>query len=259
MNIVVLGAGNLAHYFCAALAGNKQFNIVQVYARNPVQAQYFKDRFRVPVTSTPEDIIKDAAIYLFAVNDGAVSELAAQIQRPGALNIHCAGSQSTALTADSGNQNAVIWPIYSITKSTEPAKENIPLIVDGNSPEAIATAQQLALAISGDVRVLNFEQRKFLHLNAVLVNNFTNHLMAIAERISKEQAIDFDILMPIIQQTAHRIKSQSPGQHQTGPAKRKDTATMQAQLELLVQHPEWQDVYRSLSASIIEMYPEEPA
>lgn len=256
MNIVVIGAGNLAHYFCTALTGNQQFSIIQVYARNPVQAQYFEKKFRLSVTRSPENIIQDADIYLFAVNDGAIEELATLIQRPKALNIHCAGSQATELTAASGKNNAVIWPIYSITKSTHPAKENIPLIVDGNNAAAVKTALELASEISENVRVLNFEQRRYLHLNAVLVNNFTNHLMAIAEQVSKEQQIDFDILMPIIEQTAQRVKKQSPGENQTGPAKRKDRTTMQAQLELLAQHPEWQEVYRSLSASIIEMYPE---
>jgi len=258
MNIVVLGAGNLAHYFCTALAANKQFRILQLYARNPEQAQYFNQTFQIPVTSDPDAIIRDATIYLFAVNDGAVSELASLIQRPQALNIHCAGSQSTQLTAASGNRNAVIWPIYSITKTTQPL-ESIPLIVDGNSPEAIELAQQLALAVSDNVRTLNFEQRKYLHLNAVLVNNFANHLMAIAEQVSREHQIDFEILMPIINQTAQRIKDQSPQQLQTGPAKRNDTATMAAHLELLSAHPEWQEVYQSLSASIAAMYRPEQA
>lgn len=252
--VVVLGSGNVAYYFCKQLLLQSQFQLVQLYARNLIEGEAFSNEFEVlPVVNEFSKVVPDADVYIFAVADAAIGALAQYFKTSKALLIHCAGSQSTNILQNEHGLNGIIWPIYSIKKN-QTYGSDIPLIVDGNSEMARAGTLELAKAISSNVQMLSLEQRKYMHLNAVLVNNFSNHLMAIAAEICKAAHIDFNILLPIIQQTAERVVQQSPVGSQTGPAKRGDKSTMEQQVNLLEHHPEWQKVYESLSASIAKMY-----
>lgn len=253
MKVVLLGVGNIAHYFASQLNQNSDFQLVQVYGRDAEKTKTFGAQFGIPTVFKLEAVLQEADIFLYAVNDGSIESLAKIINRKTALHIHCAGSQSLSLLENAGENQAIIWPIYSINKEQEFTR-TIPLIIDGSSNFAIQTATLLSKEISDMVSTANFEQRKYLHLNAVLVNNFTNHLLTIAEKICEEQQISFELLLPIIKQTTERVQITSPFQSQTGPAKRNDEQTMLAQYNLLNIHPEWQAIYQALSDSIVEMY-----
>lgn len=254
MKIVVLGSGNVACYFCSRSVGQKEVEVVQLYARNGAEGNLLREQFQIPVVNDPAAIVRNADVYVFAVADAAIAALAERFFRTEALLVHCAGSRSTDILAAAGGQNGVIWPVYSIKKHQKSYPDDVPLVIDANSAAAKTGTERLARAISQNVSHLDHAQRKFMHLNAVLVNNFTNHLMAIAAQICEQKGIDFHILSPIIQQTTARIRTEPPFALQTGPAKRGDGTTIQQHLELLAQHPEWQKVYESLSASIAAMY-----
>lgn len=254
MKVVILGSGNVASYCCSRMAGQEKVRLVQLYARNVAEGDLIAAQFRVPVVNDLEAIARDADVYIFAVADGAIVPLADRFFKTNALLVHCAGSQPAGILASASELNGVIWPVYSLKKHQKSYPDDIPLVVDASNDVAKLRTERLARAISKNVSYLDHAQRKFMHLNAVLVNNFTNHLMAIAERICEQQQVDFNILLPMIRQTATGVGTEPPFARQTGPAKRGDVLTMQQHLELLAQHPDWQKVYESLSASIAGMY-----
>ena len=78
---------------------------------------------------------------------------------------------------------------------------------------------------------MNSFQRKKLHIAAVFVNNFVNHLYRIGEDICEANEIPFEILHPLITETAAKINKLSPKEAQTGPAKRNDAKTIAAHKE----------------------------
>ena len=127
----------------------------------------------------------------------------------------------------------------------------IPFLIDGNNEAVIKTIYDFAKTLSGDVQVINDEDRLKLHTAAVIVSNFTNHLYAIAEDFCKKEHVSFDLLKPLIMETAARIKDQSPGDVQTGPAVRKDIHTLDKHLRILSQYPKLRTTYLRLTDSIM--------
>ncbi len=65
------------------------------------------------------------------------------------------------------------------------------------------------------------------------MNNFTNYLYQIGSEILKDDNLPFDLLKPLIVETASKIETLSPEKAQTGPAKRNDIKTIEKHLHLL--------------------------
>jgi predicted short-subunit dehydrogenase-like oxidoreductase (DUF2520 family) len=116
------------------------------------------------------------------------------------------------------------------------------------------TIKLFAESISNQVSFLNYEERLKLHVAAVFVNNFTNHLYHLAEIICKKEKIDFELLKPLMQETLSRLNASSPEFVQTGPAIRKDMSTVEKHLNILNEFPQHKTVYKTLTESIMLLY-----
>jgi hypothetical protein len=127
-------------------------------------------------------------------------------------------------------------------------------VYEASTDKAKTTIAAICQTFTNILNQASAEQRRWLHLSAVLSNNFTNHLMAIAEQVCKVQGIPFPMLVPILQQTFERIHSASPFDVQTGPAKRGDDVTIRKHMDMLQSHPEWQTIYQAVTSSIENMY-----
>ena len=73
-------------------------------------------------------------------------------------------------------------------------------------------------------------------------------MYTIANDICEKNKIPFEILYPLIEETAKKIQSISPKDAQTGPAKRNDVQTIQNHLENL--NLQQQKIYQLLTKSI---------
>jgi predicted short-subunit dehydrogenase-like oxidoreductase (DUF2520 family) len=89
-----------------------------------------------------------------------------------------------------------------------------------------------------------------LHVAAVMVNNFTNHLYKLAEDYCKNEGLDFRQLIPLIEETAERLKTISPADAQTGPAIRHDAPTIEKHLIILEKYPHLKEIYKIMTESI---------
>ena len=110
--------------------------------------------------------------------------------------------------------------------------------------------ENLANSISNKIFNINSDQRKKLHVAAVFANNFTNHMYTIANDICTKNKVPFEILYPLIEETAKKVQTISPKDAQTGPAKRNDTQTIKNHLEDL--NLQQQKIYELLTKSIQE-------
>lgn len=255
MRIVFIGSGNIAHFFATRLQ-RKGHEIVQVYSRREAHARALATLCGAGnATGDIAAIATDADAYILAIKDDALAEVAASLRFAGKVVIHCAGAVPLEVMEAISEHRAVIWSLYSVRKNNLPQNGEVPLIVEANSPKARRTALLLANDISASVLETDFTQRQMLHLNAVLANNFTNHLLTIAQRICEEQQLPFQILLPIIRQTLEQVQHILPADSQTGPAIRHDEETIHKHLSLLAAHPEWQQVYAAISASIQQSAP----
>lgn len=254
MNIVLLGAGNIAHYFAQQLSAASGINVIQLYNRTADHGKPLSNAWNIPLVTEIAGIDRNADAFIFCVKDSAIAELAATLPLGERLAVHCAGSQSLDILEACSRNTAVIWPVYSINKNSLPQHREVPLMVEGNNERALQHALYLAEQLSNLVTPVSYQQRQYMHLNAVIANNFTNHLYAICAKISAEQHLPFDSLLPIIRQTVAQLGQYDPASVQTGPAIRNDQPTLQKHLALLGEHPEWAAVYESISASILKMY-----
>ena len=155
-----------------------------------------------------------------------------------------------ALVGYMSHHYGVFYPLQSLRKeiSTLP---DVPIFIDASDEITRKKLEQLAESISdGDVVAANDDQRLKMHVAAVIVNNFTNHLYKLAEDYCKQEGIDFKKLVPLIEETASRIKTVSPSKVQTGPAIRNDLPTLEQHLALLQRYPRLKKIYEVMTESI---------
>lgn len=249
----MVGTGNTA-WFMATRLIKSGYSCKGVYGRNKENAQKLAAAINSIVLNNYSDIKDDADCCILAISDHAISTVAANFSFEQTTFIHTAGSISRMVLEPYARHAGVIWPIYSIVKDNLPRHREIPVTIKGSTEHAEQTLKKLAGAITDIHYTVSWEQRQWLHLTAVLCNNFTNHLMAVSEQICRKQQIPFSLLYPIVNQTAERIKQASPQKLQTGPARRGDQATIDKHKELLQHNPDWLELYRAVTTSIDKMY-----
>lgn len=249
MNIVFIGSGNVA-----AVLGRKfkaaGHQILQVFSRNASAASKLAYEWDTESTNYISLINKEADVYIIAVNDDSIPVLAKELLLPGKVVAHTAASVPMDILRSVTAHFGVFYPLQSLRKEMNNLPD-VPVFFDGKDEKSKRTLEALARSIADDkVTEAGDDARKKLHVAAVFVSNFTNHLYALAEAYCKKEGLDFRQLQPLIEETAIRIRDISPAEVQTGPASRHDEQTIQLHLELLKSYPGLQQLYQQLTESI---------
>jgi predicted short-subunit dehydrogenase-like oxidoreductase (DUF2520 family) len=248
IKIVLLGAGNLAYHLTNCLLNNTAVEVVQVYNRSIKKIDYLKDK--TAVTNNLAEL-KLADIYIIAVSDNSISELSKYINAKNKLVVHTSGCVDINEIQSDSNKG-VFYPLQSFSKDKSVDFSEIPICIEASTKKDLELLENLAKSISNNIYNINSEQRKSLHASAVFVNNFVNHLYYLGHEICKDNNVPFEILSPLIQETAKKIESLTPFEAQTGPAKRFDTQTIEQHLQLLSKNQ--QEIYTLLTKSIQNTY-----
>lgn len=248
IKIVILGAGNLAYHLTNCLLNNTLVEVVQVYNRGLEKIAYLKDTTAITNNSAE---LKEADIYIIAVSDNAIAEVSKNILLKNKLVVHTSGAVDMNELHSISNKG-VFYPLQSFSKDKNVDFSEIPICIEASTKKELDLLEKLAKSISKNVYKINSEQRKSLHVSAVFVNNFVNHLYYLGNEICNENNIPFEILYPLIQETAKKIASLTPFEAQTGPAKRFDSETIEQHLELLSKNK--QEIYTLLTTAIQETY-----
>lgn len=245
-SIVILGAGNVATHMMQAFQASEDCSVVQVYNHQPDSLSYFEE-----YTSITTDLsqLMEADLYLLCLKDDIIESVAKQIQTKSGIIAHTSGSQSIL---DSSN-SAVFYPLQTFSKGSKLNYSEIPFCLEANSEEHLKILKTIANCISSEVFEISSAQRQTLHLAAVFVCNFTNHLYAIGESICRKDDMPFDILKALIRETSEKVQINSPSEVQTGPAIRKDEGTIKRHLRQL-NNQNHKDIYQLLTQSIIQKH-----
>lgn len=249
MDIVIIGSGNVAAVLGRKLkaAGHQ---ILQIYSRNASAASELAYEWDTESTNYKSMINRQADLYLIAVSDRAIDEVIDDLSLPGKIVVHTAASVPMDILRPVSEHYGVFYPLQSLRKDIVHSPE-IPIFVDANDEYTRIRLQSLARSISSEqVATAGDGDRSKLHVAAVLVNNFTNHLYQLAESFCKKEGLDFRLLQPLIEETALRLRTNSPAQGLTGPAIRHDKATIEKHLELLHDHPALRNIYLLMTESI---------
>lgn len=245
IRITLIGSGNVAQHLIKAFAKSELVEIVQVYARKKETLASLVDFDKI--VNDFEDL-KEADIYIIVVSDKAISEVAKKLPFQNRVVVHTSGAASLDVL-DSKNRKGVFYPLQTFSKNKEIDFSTIPMCLEAENTFDFRVLESLAKSISNAVYPINSNQRKALHVAAVFVNNFTNHLYQIGQEICEEHQVPFDVLKPLIQETSEKIKTLNPVDAQTGPAKRHDATTIESHLEYLTNENQ-KNIYKILTQSI---------
>jgi predicted short-subunit dehydrogenase-like oxidoreductase (DUF2520 family) len=247
IRVSIIGSGNVAQHLIVAFSKTTDIEIVQVFTRKDSAVAHLINPDKIYTNFN--DIIA-ADLFIIAITDDAITEVSAAIPFSDELVVHTSGSVSIE-AIDNKNRQGVFYPLQTFSKSKEVDFKSIPICIETKNEKDFQILEKVAKSISNTVYKINSEQRKALHIAAVFVCNFVNHLYQIGNDICIENDLPFDILKPLIQETANKILTLSPNQAQTGPAKRKDTQTMNAHLSFLSDENQ-KEIYKMLTKSIID-------
>ncbi|NRB61173.1 MAG: DUF2520 domain-containing protein [Winogradskyella sp.] len=245
ISVVLLGAGNVATHLFKAFSKSDNITVTQWYNRTFSAISSYSN-----VTNITDDLsqLKEADIYIMAVSDDSIAQLSKDLPFANRLIAHTSGSVSIH-DMDKKNQRAVFYPLQTFSKDAELDFSEVPICIEVTEKQNLQLLKGLAEFIGCKHYRINTEQRQTLHLSAVFVNNFTNQLYRIAHEISDAKSINFDILKPLILETAKKVQDMSPYMAQTGPAKRNDKKTIRRHLKQ-IENEDYKAIYEILTASI---------
>ena len=257
MNISIIGSGNVAWHLLTEFE-NAGHQVREVYCRNPKLHKDMLGYTYDTVLQSHLDFSKSKSrIFIIAVSDDAIIEVASKIQLPpDSYLAHTSGSKSLEVLHVASDQNSglaigVFYPLMTMTRGLKIDFKKVPLLIESLDPKFMEIFQKLGNSISNHVETISAEQRSSLHLAAVFTCNFVNHLWALGKEILEEQELDFELLKPLIFETYRKgMKALHPAEVQTGPAVRGDVGTISLHQKLLKEDDDLLKVYKVLTQSI---------
>jgi predicted short-subunit dehydrogenase-like oxidoreductase (DUF2520 family) len=251
--VVIIGSGNVATHFARTikLSGKK---IIQIYSKHPNSAKQLSQETDSTFVKSISEISKEADLYILAINDNAIEEVASSIKINNKLIIHTSGTVHAEILKKTSSNFGVIYPLQTFSKDIPIDWKNVPIFIEANNAINENILFNFVKSFANNINIMSSEKREILHLSAVFVNNFVNYMYNIAEDIMKQNKISFEYLKPLILETANRIIKNDPCNIQTGPAKRGDLKTIQKHLDLLSKQKDFADIYDFLTNMIIKKY-----
>jgi len=249
MRIVIIGSGNVATVLGRLFIKNGH-QVIQVMSRHYEHAKTLADELGCRASNYDGVTDLTADIYIVSITDGVLFDLNKSFSLGNKLIVHTAGSVSKEVLRDISTNYGVLYPFQSLRKEMDYIPD-IPLMIDGNTPETITLLEDFAKTISPYVKQTTDEERLKLHVAGVVVNNFTNHLYTVAADFCSKEGLDFKLLFPLMQETTRRITLFAPKDVQTGPAVRNDVFTLDKHLRILSTHPKLKYLYLKLTDSIM--------
>ena len=250
-SISIIGSGNVATHLALALH-NTGLVVRQVLSREFDHAAALASRIEAQPIDNPALLDSHSDVYLLAVNDDALYDLALDLQLPDALVLHTSGSTPATVLKSISRRYGVVWSPQTFMRDIAMDYSCLPLCIEGSTPKVEEEIEELFSRLTSHVSRLDYEQRRWAHLAAVMVNNFGNAINALAQETLEQHGIDFSILRPLAEGTVRKMDYGPLWPQQTGPARRHDQKTLDAQRRLLADEPKLLQLYDLLTEIIQE-------
>ncbi|MFK7785374.1 MAG: Rossmann-like and DUF2520 domain-containing protein [Crocinitomicaceae bacterium] len=244
--ISIVGLGNVGSHLFDAFS-REGIKVTHVYSRSKPSdhvlhdAEWVKDPSELPT----------GQLAIVCVPDDVISSILNKI--PDDCPVAYTSGSVILSNLPKRESLGVFYPLQTFTKGSPINIFEVPFFIESYEPEFASQLFDLAWKISRNVNYASSEDRKKLHLAAVFINNFTNHLAHISKSYLDQEELDFDHLKPLLKETARKLESQDPINIQTGPARRKDQEIINEHITAL-QDPVQKEIYRLISKSIHQTY-----
>lgn len=249
MRIAFIGSGNVAWHFSRAMvmAGHE---IIQVYSRQLAHASELAQCLNAQAIDRLEQLDQSVDLVVIAVKDDAIAQVAQTLRCTNALVVHTSGSTDMQELAPTSPNIGILYAPQTFRRQCQLDYEKLHFCLESNNETSYQKLELLVHSISPNCHQINSEQRRQLHLASVIVNNFGNALNAMAQQWLKQKDIPFNILQPLIEETAQKATHQDLWKQQTGPAARRDQSTIAKHLAMLDDQPEMQQLYQLMTQII---------
>lgn len=254
--VAILGTGNVAWHLAPALeeAGH---TVTEVYGRDLSKVQQVTKRLYTTEAKTDLDFSdSEAEIFILAVSDQAISELADEVILPeDSILVHTSGAVSLDILGySSASYTGIFYPLQTFSKDREINFEDVPFLLESEDGTTLQKLKKLAKSLSPMQYVLKSKDRMALHIAAVFASNFSNHMLRLAEEIMARKGLDYEMLKPLIIETISKSLELGAKKAQTGPAIRSDFNTLDAHYQFLNYNEQVAEIYRLISQDIIDSY-----
>jgi predicted short-subunit dehydrogenase-like oxidoreductase (DUF2520 family) len=252
LSMAFIGAGNVAWHLGHEFIRNGAM-VKQVISHTVSSAKNLATALGASYSDNTSDLMPDVEICIISISDDILGEVIKNTRFGSSLVLHTAGSIPLEVFKGYAKNYGVFYPFQTITKGRELNWKEIPILIEANSNENLSRIRELGDLISRCILEIDSITRINLHLAAVFASNFSNHMYVLAEKLMIEQGLGFDIIMPLISETAAKVMKMKPVKAQTGPAIRGSRNIMDKHLQMLDNHPEMKEIYRLISENIRKM------
>ena len=252
-NISFAGAGKVAAALCGKIyeTGIKIDLIVTLTEeRGPLLAESCEASW----SSVPE-FPPSTEIIIVAVPDHRLKSVLENLRCPAdTLVVHTAGSFGLEVFPEHIIKKGVFYPLQTFSRERKVDFTTLPLLLESSDKQSAAILEELAAAIGGKTYYVSTEQRIMIHLAAVFICNFTNHMLTGGKQIAEKAGVPFEIFFPLLRETMSKAMDIGPEKSQTGPAVRNDQNTIERHMDLLSFSPELKKIYREITMSIVNYH-----
>ena len=249
MRVSFIGSGNAATVLARKMLHGGHI-IHQVFSRNPVNARKLADELTASAIDSINDLDDEADIFIVSVSDSSLQDIRNWMKPVSKLIVHTAGSVPMDILKDISANYGVLYPLQTLRRETSELP-HVPLLIDANNPWNLTKLSGFARSFGESVHTASDDERRKLHLSAVITNNFANYLFTLTEQYCSEEGVDFKLLLPLLEETIKRLQYNSAVHVQTGPAARRDKSTLDRHRVMLQEHRELLDVYNFFSERIM--------
>lgn len=247
------GAGRLAGILCTELfrRGHRIDLIVSPTQKHgPALAHSCNTEWSTELTfpSTTELII-------VSVPDSKIEEVLSEIRcDKNTVVVHTSGSTGIDVFPSKTQKFGVFYPLQTFSPGRTPSFTELPVFIEASSGEVSDMLNETALSLGAKPCYCETEKRRILHMAAVFANNFSNHMLTLADDIAGKAGYSFSELKPLVTETFAKALENGPASSQTGPAVRNDKNTIRKHMELLSFDHDLEKIYDNVSGSIIKYH-----
>lgn len=252
MKVVIIGSGNVGTVLGRKIVEGGH-EIAQVVGRNAQRVKSLSFILNASACYELAEMNRTADLYIIAVSDSSIPIIAQKLRLKDKIVVHTAAAEPKHVLKECSENYGIIYPVQTLRRELQQLPV-VPVLVDGNNTETRERIKTFASDWANSVAFATDEERLKLHVAAVIVNNFTNHLFSLTERYCEHEQLNFKMLYPLIEETIKRIKLNKPSMVQTGPAVRNDFNTLEKHLNVLDKHHYLKELYKIISSNIIDFY-----
>ena len=250
MEIVFVGAGRVATHLAKALNAVGH-HITAVYSRTMASAEVLASVVDAVPTNRIDALPQKADVFILSVKDSVLKDVISELRkgREQQVFLHTAGSIPMSVFGEHQHRG-VFYPMQTFSMEKNVDFSRVYIFIEGGDAETLNLARKLGETLSSHIHELSSEERRYLHLAAVFACNFANHCFSLSAEILEAHGLPFEVMLPLIKETADKVETVLPREAQTGPAVRRDENVMNAQKALLADAPQMQQIYDLMSKSI---------